>query len=73
MQEYIIDVAKVEELQTLRNIAELDSIFSKAHASIVGGSSVVLVRTTQGQSEKFNELSSEEDLKSYKENVYKYL
>jgi len=69
MQEYIINVSKVEELQTISNIDELDSIFSRAKGTIVNGESVILVRNNT----RFDELTTLEELSEYKKRVYKYL
>ena len=74
MQEYIIDVTQVEELQTISNRNELDKIFARARQTIVNGEAVWLVRKKIiGPSEKFDELTTLEELKEYKNRVYKYL
>jgi len=74
MREYLIDVAKIEELQTLNDKDELEKIFSKAQSTIVNGENVILVRKERnGSSQKFDEFSTLEDLKRYKKSVFKYL
>ena len=74
MREYVIDVAKIEELQTLNDRNELEKIFSKAQSTIVNGENVILVRKGRnGSSQKFDELSTLEDLTRYKKTVFKYL
>lgn len=74
MQEYKIDVAKIEELQTVNNTLALDRIFKKAKETIVNGEAVWLMRKQpHGQMEKFDELTTLDDLQQYKKSVYKYL
>lgn len=74
MTEYVIDVAKVEELQTLNDKDELEKVFSKAQSTIVNGEKVILVRKERnGSAQRFDELSTLEDLRRYKKSVFKYL
>jgi hypothetical protein len=74
MQDFKIDVTKIEELQTIKNIEELDRIFYKAHQIITGGAAVLLIRKyADGRTEKFDTLTTDQDLKAYRETVYKYL
>jgi hypothetical protein len=74
MQEYKIDVSKIEELQTINNTHALDRIFKDAQSTIVNGETVWLTRKSkEGQYEKFDELTTLEDLSVYKKSVYKYL
>jgi hypothetical protein len=74
MKEYIINVTHIEELQTISNIKELDKIFARAKSTIVNGEPVLLVRKqTSGLTEKFDELTTLDALKEYKDGVYKYL
>ena len=74
MREYVIDVSKIEELQTLNDKDELEKIFSKAQSTIVNGEVVMLVRKDKnGSTQKFDELSTLEDLNRYKKSVFKYL
>ncbi|HVG15810.1 MAG TPA: hypothetical protein VM935_12645 [Chitinophagaceae bacterium] len=71
MDEFIINVQEIEELQTIKSIAALDNIFTKAKRTITGGMPVWLVRGNS--KEKFDELTTEEQLAEYKAGVYKYL
>jgi hypothetical protein len=74
MQEFIINAGNIEELQTIKNIQELDALFRKAKSTIVNGEKVVLVRSyTDGRTERFDEITTEEELGTYKKGVYKYL
>jgi hypothetical protein len=74
MREYVIDVSKIEELQTLNDKDELEKIFSKAQNTIVNGQAVMLVRKDKkGVAQKFDELTTLEDLNRYKKTVFKYL
>lgn len=74
MREYVIDVARIEELQTLNDKDELENIFSRAKSTIVNGEKVLLVRKDKnGRSEKFDEMSTEGDLQQYRETVFRYL
>lgn len=74
MSEYIINVTKIEELQTMRNLDALELIFERAKRTIVQGGTVVLVRkTADGQTIKFDDISNENDLDEYRKTVFKYL
>jgi hypothetical protein len=73
MQAYEINVTEIEELQTIANLRALDKIFTRARQTIVGGEKVILVRQTGPQKEKFDEITTPEDLEAYKKGVYKYL
>lgn len=74
MEDFIINVTHIEELQTINDIQSLDQVFQRAKRIIVGGGAVALVRQHRsGQSDKFDELSTLDDLEQYKQNVYKYL
>jgi hypothetical protein len=74
MAEYIIYVGQIEELQMLNDRRALDAIFKKAQSAVVGGEVVALVRqNSNGQSYRFEEISTLEDLNAYKKNVYKYV
>lgn len=74
MREFVINVSKIEELQALNDRDELERIFFKARSTIVSGELVMLVRKDrQGVSQKFDELSTLEDLDRYKKAVFKYL
>lgn len=74
MEDYIINVGKIEELQMINDIDGLDSIFQRAKRILVGGGIVALVRQQRsGQVDRFEEFSNLEDFEAYKKNVYKYL
>ena len=74
MRDYEINVTQIEELQTIRDTDSLDQIFDRAYKTVVGGASVILVRGNgKGKAEKFDELTTEDDLAQYKSRVYKYL
>lgn len=74
MTVYVIDVSRIEELQTLGDINELEKIFSKAKSTIVNGEAVTLVRKSKNTpAQKFDELSTLEDLERYRKSVFKYL
>ena len=74
MREYVIDVSKIEELQTLNDTNELEKIFFKAKSTIVNGETVTLVRKGKsGDIQKFDEFSTMEDLERYRKSVFKYL
>jgi hypothetical protein len=74
MKEYIINVAQIEEWQTIKNIDALEQTFTRAKSTIVNGENVILVRKyADGRQEKFDELTNLEDLDKYKRTVFKYL
>lgn len=74
MNEYTINVSQIEECQTIRNIDELEMIFTRAKSTIVNGEKVILVRRfADGRQEKFDEFSTLDELKQYKKSVFKYL
>jgi len=74
MPEYTIDVSKIEELQMTSGIPELEKIFLTAQSTIVQGLPVILERkNADGSFYKFDELTTEADLATYKETVFKYL
>jgi hypothetical protein len=74
MNEFIINVAQIEEWQTIKNIGALETVFTRAKSTIVNGENVILVRKyTDGRQEKFDELTNLEDLDKYKKSVFKYL
>jgi hypothetical protein len=74
MREYLIEVTKIEELQTLNDKDELEKIFDRAKSTIVSGERVLMIRKDRtGASEKFDEFSTLEDLNNYKKRVFKYL
>jgi len=74
MKDYTINVSEIEELQTIRNTDELESIFARAKSAIVNGALVILVRKeASGKSNKFDEIDTLETLEAYKKVVFKYL
>lgn len=74
MRDYEINVAKIEELQTIRDLDSLDQIFDRAYKTVIGGAAVILLRKNgNGKAEKFDELTTETDLAEYRSRVYKYL
>lgn len=73
MQAYEINVTEIEELQTIANTRALDNIFTRARQTIVGGEKVILVRSSANRKEKFDEITTPEDLEAYRKGVYKYL
>jgi hypothetical protein len=74
MQEMEIDVAQIEEWQTIKDLDSLDRLFSKAQQVLTGGGIIIMVRSQpKGKPVKFDELSTLDELKSYKNTVFKYL
>jgi len=74
MRDYEINVTHIEELQTIKDLDALDRIFERAYKAVVGGAAVILLRHNgKGKGEKFDELTTENDLATYRERVYKYL
>lgn len=74
MQEYKIDVSEIEALQTIKNMQALNRIFKDAKETLVNGEAVWLTRKSpDGSLQKFDELTTAEDLNAYKKSVYKYL
>lgn len=74
MQDYEIDVTKIEELQTIRDLDSLDTIFTRAKSTIVNGAEVILLRkAADGKAQRFDGFSTLEDLERYRDSVYKYL
>jgi hypothetical protein len=69
-----INVTQIEEWQTIEDINSLENIFMKAQQVLTGGGIVNLIRRyANGNSDKFDELSTLEDLAAYKKAVFKYL
>ena len=74
MTEYLIDVGRVEELQTLRDLEALERLFARAKSTIVNGERVLLARKKAGQpAEPFEEFTTLEDLETYRKRVFMYL
>jgi len=74
MDDYIINVGKVEEFQMIKDVPALDELFQRAKRVLVGGGVVVLVRELRnGDSYRFEEFTNLDDFETYRKNVYKYL
>src|SRR5579871_4781572 len=74
MEDYIINVGKIEEWQTIKDIDSLDKTFQRAKRTLVGGGTVALVREQRdGRSYRFEEFTDLDDFETYRKNVYKYL
>jgi hypothetical protein len=73
MNEFVINVARIEELQTVKDVDELERIFSRAKSTIVNGEKTILVRKDKTGVQKFDEFSTLEELEAYKKTVFKYL
>jgi hypothetical protein len=74
MEDYIINVGKIEEWQMINDTSSLDEVFQRAKRVLVGGGIVALNREQRdGSSWKVDEFSNLEDFEKYRENVYKYL
>ncbi|MBS1564431.1 MAG: hypothetical protein JST39_08570, partial [Bacteroidetes bacterium] len=67
MEDYTIYVNQVEEWQTVNDTGALETIFQRAKRNLVGGGTVSLVRrNSNGSNDKFDELSTLEDLEAYR-------
>jgi hypothetical protein len=74
MDDYVINVGKVEEWQMIRDISSLDEVFQRAKRVLVGGGTVGLERVQRdGATWKVGEFSNLEDFETYRSIVYKYL
>jgi hypothetical protein len=73
MAPYNIDVSKVEELQTIRDVEELERIFERAKSTVVNGVAVVLGRKAGREFQPFDEITTLDDLNTYRLSVFKYL
>ena len=74
MTDFEIDLTRIEELQMIGNVHELDNIFQKAYIAITGGRKVILYRRQAiTNKEKIEEIETEEALMEYKNRIYKYL
>lgn len=74
MEDFIINVATIEEMQMLNDRHALDLIFQKAQSAIVCGASVQLERKDpSGRQYRFEKFTSLDELKVYRKNVYKLL
>ena len=74
MPDIDINATQVEEWQTLGDRDSLEQLFARAERVIIGGGEVNLVRVKgKGKGERFDTLTTEDDLKTYREQVFKYL
>ncbi len=74
MNDYTINVAIVEEHQTISNISALEKIFTQAKSAVVNGAKVILVRKDhKGKAAKFDQIDTLEELEEYRKQVFKYL
>lgn len=74
MEDFVIVVNRIEELQTIRDVQELELIFEKAKRTIIGGQEVILVRENRdGRQDKFQSFSNEQDFEEYRKQVFRYL
>jgi hypothetical protein len=74
MEDFIIPVGRVEEWQMTNDIKELDRLFQRARAVLVGGGTVALVRQQRsGESYRVGEYTDLEEFEEYRKNVFKYL
>lgn len=74
MAEYIINVNEVEDLQMISNAVELNQLLTRAQSTVIQGGKVVLVRSSpDGTIYKFDEITTEADVETYKETVFKCL
>ena len=74
MDDFIINVGKVEEFQMTKDVPALDELFQRAKRVLVGGGVVLLVRELRnGDSYRFEEFTNLDDFETYRKNVYKYL
>lgn len=74
MEDYIINVGKIEEWQMIKDIQSLDEVFRRAKSTLVGGGTVALIREQRnGDVYRFEEFTNLDDLAEYRKNVYKYL
>ena len=74
MEDYIINVGKVEEWQMINDIPALDEMFQRARRVLVGGGIVVLQREQRsGETWQVGEYTNLEEFDEYRKNVYKYL
>ena len=74
MDDYIINVGKVEEWQMIKDVSSLDELFQRAKRVLVGGGVVALVRELRnGDSYRFEAFTNLDDFEVYRKNVYRYL
>jgi hypothetical protein len=74
MEDYVIIVNRIEELQLTQDKTELELILDRAKRTIVGGQDVILVRQNRnGQQERFQTISNEQDFDTYRKQVLRFL
>jgi len=74
MEDFIINVGKVEEMQMIKDVQALDEIFQRAKKTLVGGGMVALMREQRsGEFWRVGELINLGEYDEYKKAVYKYL
>jgi hypothetical protein len=74
MEEYVIYVNQVEELQMVNDTNTLDIIFQRTKRMLVGGGTIALVRkNTNGREDKFDDITTLDDMEAYRKTVYKNL
>lgn len=74
MAEYTVNVNEVEDLQTISDLTGLNQILAKAQSTVVQGGTVVLVRRApDGSVYRFDEITTEADVETYRQSVFKYL
>lgn len=74
MEDYVIIVNRIEELQLTQDRAELELILDRARRTIIGGMDVILVRQNRnGQQEKFQTITNEQDFEDYRKQVLRFL
>lgn len=72
--EFSINVQEVEQLQTVGDTGALEQLFEKARRMVIGGGSVVLERVSPGgEVSRFDSITSEADLETYRRQVFRYL
>lgn len=72
--EYIINVSEIEDLQMINSSVELEQILKRAQSVVVQGGSVVLTRrNSDGSIYEFDKITTEADMKVYRDTVFKYL
>ena len=74
MISYTINIELIEDFQMLKDIQELERLFTQAKCTVIQGGTVILKRkNSDGSYYTIDEISSESDLNIYRENVFKYL
>lgn len=74
MTEYLINAGTIEDLQITHDLIELNKILVRAHSTVIQGGTVVHVRQdAEGTIYRFDEITTEAEVKTYQETVFKYL